>query len=431
MATTRDPRVTRAPVYATERRQLRRPQHRFSLVYRPYQLQPFMIAPVLPAETLENMLCQARVISDPLDPAVRLVGWWSEFYWFYVKHRDLAEGTVRDTVSAMVLDPATDMSALQTGAAVPWSYAYDGAIDWVSLCTQRIVEEYFRDEGENWNTYLLDSVPQVAIFGKGSSDWSERLTLDANKRVDESGYDLMGGEATLQPRELIERMAHWQALREAGLTDMDYKDFVNTYGDQTREEETSPNLHRPELLRYVRHWQYPTNTVEPTTGVPTSAVHWSVAERADKNFRFNEPGFIIGLTCTRPKIYFGKQEGALAGAMQDVYSWLPAILQDNYEAAYQKFAQATGPLAATITADDYWIDMRDLYLGGDQFCNYAPTGLAGTVALPASTSQRRYAASADINAFFASDSVNKLLCDGVVHLAIKGQQRKTVPGTVI
>ena len=112
MVTKRDPKVKLAPAYALSRRQLRRPQHRFSLRIRPYQLQPFLIAPVLPGETCKNILTQARVVTDPLDPATKLVGWWCEQFYFYVKHRDLAEGTVRDTVSNMVLDPATDMDAI-------------------------------------------------------------------------------------------------------------------------------------------------------------------------------------------------------------------------------------------------------------------------------------------------------------------------------
>jgi len=37
-------------------RWMRRPQHSFSLKSRPWRLDPFMIAPVLPGETLKNLL---------------------------------------------------------------------------------------------------------------------------------------------------------------------------------------------------------------------------------------------------------------------------------------------------------------------------------------------------------------------------------------
>ena len=292
MATTRDPRVRMSDAYSMKGRTLRRPQHTFSLKIRPYQLQPFCIAPVLPGETMKNLLTQARVVTDPLDPKIKLVGWWCEHYYFYVKHRDLAEGAVRTAVTEMVNDPTPDLTPLRTGASA-WTYAYAGGVDWLKQGVIRIVEEYFRDEGENYDTYALDGVPQVAIYGRGRKDWTEKLTLAADKRTDESSFDLVSG-GTLQPREFMERMEHWQTLREDGLQGMDYDDFVRTYGAVTREDEDSPNLHRPELMYYNRDFQYPVNIVEPTTGVPASAVAWSLQSRVDKDFRFNEPGFIVG-----------------------------------------------------------------------------------------------------------------------------------------
>lgn len=429
MATNRDPRVRMSDAYQMKGRTLRRPQHVFSLKMRPYQLQPFCIAPVLPGETMKNLLTQARVVTDPLDPLVKLVGWWCEHYYFYVKHRDLAEGAVRSAVTEMVNDPTPDLTPLRTGAKA-WTYAYAGGVDWLLQCVIRIVEEYFRDEGENYDTYSIDGVPQVAIYGRGRKDWTEKLTLAADKRTDESGYDLMGGGTTLQPREFMDRLAHWQTLREDGLSDMDYEDFIRTYGSVTREDEDSPNLHRPELLYYNREFQYPVNVVEPTTGVPASAVAWSLQTRADKDYRFNEPGFIVGLMCCRPKVYFGNQEGTATGLLDDVYGWLPAVLQQDYERAYKLVDDTAGPLGATM-GTDYWVDLRDLYLGGEQFMNYAPTGQVGTVALPAATAQRRYAAVADINNLFKDDAANKILVDGVAHFGIAGRQTRTVQGTRI
>jgi hypothetical protein len=70
------------------RRIPRNPQHRFYLETRPWQIQPFLIAPVLPGETMKNLLLQSRVVSDPL--LASLTGWFCEYYFFYCKHRDLA-----------------------------------------------------------------------------------------------------------------------------------------------------------------------------------------------------------------------------------------------------------------------------------------------------------------------------------------------------
>ena len=124
MVTTRDPRVQMSPAYQMKGRTLRRPQHPFSLMIRPFQLQPFSIAPVLPGETLKNLLTQARVVTDPLNPLTRVVGWWCEHYYFYVKHRDLSEGAVRDAVTAFVNDPTPDLSPLVSGSGNAWTYAY-------------------------------------------------------------------------------------------------------------------------------------------------------------------------------------------------------------------------------------------------------------------------------------------------------------------
>jgi hypothetical protein len=65
------------------------------------------IAPVLPGETMKNLLLQARVVSDPIKNP--LIGWWCEFYFFYVKHRDLDD---RDVFTEMMVNPATTTSSL-------------------------------------------------------------------------------------------------------------------------------------------------------------------------------------------------------------------------------------------------------------------------------------------------------------------------------
>jgi len=437
MAVKRDPRVQVAPAMR-ERRQLRSPQHPFSLKIRPYQIQPFAIVPVLPGETLESLLLQSRSISDPLKTDTKLVGWWQEHMLFYVKHRDLGDpttyltpGSTSYVMQNFVLDPDNvNLDSLRDADGNAWTYCFAGGVDWLLECTKRVVEEYFRDENENWNSFTLDGVPQAKIRGYRQSDWAERLTLASQKRTDESDFDVLGGTGELHPREALDRWAHWQTLRENGLMDMDYHDYIKTYGSSTREEETSVNLHRPELIKHCRSWQFPTNVVG-TTGVASSQVTWETKERVDKAFRFNEPGFIVGYTVVRPKVYFGNQEGTISGLLDHTLMWLPAILQDNYERAYKLVDDAAGPLK-TIMTEDYWIDMRDLYLYGEQFTNYYAPDVVGTVDLPTATNNRRYALSADIDRFFnAASPANKIWVDGVLDLSIKGHQRKTVEGTII
>lgn len=440
MAVLRDPKVSVAPAYKRDRRQLRNPQHPYTLRIRPYQIQPFAIAAVLPGETMESALIQDRALTDPLVVSTKLQGWWFEHWLFYVKHRDLGDpatyltpDTISHVMTNFVLDPDNvDLDIIRDADGNAWTYCFPNGVDWLLQCTQRIVEEYFRDPGENWNSFTLDGVPMSRIRGYRQSDWAERLTLASQKRTDESGFVLNPTGDDLHPREMMDRWAHWQTLRENGLMDMDYNDYIKTYGSATREDETSVNLHRPELIKHCRTWQFPTNVVG-SAGVASTQVSWETRERCDKAFRFNEPGFIVGLCCARPKVYFGNQQGSISGLLDHYLQWLPAVLQDNYEASYKLVDDLAGPLAAIMT-EDYWLDIRDLYLHGEQFTNFNTTfaDSVGVVDLPAVDANRRYASSTDIERFFVTPAtVNKITVDGVLDLSIKGHQRKTVDGVVI
>ena len=50
-----------------QRRKPRQPQHTFNVKAKPYELTPFMIAPVLPGESMTSLLMQARAVSDPVN----------------------------------------------------------------------------------------------------------------------------------------------------------------------------------------------------------------------------------------------------------------------------------------------------------------------------------------------------------------------------
>lgn len=432
MPAMRDPRVATALAYQGTRRRLRNPQHRFHVEFKPWTLQPFCIAPVIPGETLKHALFQARAVSKPLHATMRLTGWWLEYWLFYVKHRDL-DPSIRDTVTNFMINPAVNLNALKTVAADAPTYTYNGAVDWLRLCLQRITEEYFREQGEAWNVAVLDTLPQVSVWGRGHSDWTDGLTLDSAKRHD---YEDVGLDDATAPSAFEEAWGHWQALREAGLTQMDYEDYIRTYGERSvREDEASPNLHRPELLQYQREWQYPVNVVEATTGVPSTAVAWSIANRGDKAFKFTEPGFIVGLCTARPKVFLGRQGGYAAGMLDTPATWLPALTHDHYELAYKSFAEGTGPIPQQTTGDvNYWVDTRDLYIHGDQFVRAMDASVAWQFEVPATnTLNRRYATAGDIDSMFkgGTDAERNIMCDGVLNLSIAGRQSDRTPGAPI
>jgi hypothetical protein len=399
-------------------RVLRKPVHHFHLRTRPWQIQPSFIAPVLPGETMKNLLLQVRAVTDPIKNP--LIGWWYEHYIFYVKHRDLAS---RDLLEDMMLDPNFSMTtAGLTSAADTDYYHYAGHVNWAKLCLQRVTEEYFRNEDETWNGFLVGTMPAASV---NDQSWLDSVRNDADyEAVDPVVADGADTGTALNASEVQQALRMYNLQRMNNFTDMSYEEFLSTYGVHV----ALPEQHRPELVRYVRDWTYPTSHVEPTTGAPTSACSWKIAERADKDRFFKEPGFLFGCCVVRPKVYRSKQIGSVVDLMENAFAWLPALLGDDYTASYQRVATGVnGPLSTNV--DEYWIDVKDLLLYGDQFLNFSLAATdAGLVALPTTALQKRYAAAADADALFVSAApANQIRQDGICSMQILGRQRDTSP----
>lgn len=431
--TIRSPRVGVAPHYQKTPRVTRRPQHRFNLKTKPYGLYPFMIAPVLPGETLKSLMIQTQCWSDPLAAGLmKNIGWWSEYYFAYIKHRDLSgfetatDGIGKDLIDMFVSNESIAGHQDADGNAV--TYCPVKGVDFVLEGLKRIAEEYFRDEGEAWNNFTVDSVPQVKIYGRGQSDAYEKLTLD-------TAYGDRQVDVPEHIDDLMDAYTEWQAMYDAGLMDMDYEDWMRTYGASS----VLPNIdrvdhHVPEMLCHWREFQMPTNTVEPTTGVPTTAVGWRIAKAHRKAAFFPEPGWIMGFTVVRPKVYM-KLGGNLASMMQTRDSWLPAVLSHHLDASHLEIPEGEGPLAHLTlgTPDSYFVDLKDLLNYGDQFINWASTAVDAPpfVDLPSTTGSRRYVSSGDVMQFFADTTNGRFLQDGVVSLSILGRQQNPTKNLVL
>lgn len=83
-----------------------------------------------------------------------------------------------------------------------------------------------------------------------------------------------------------------------------------------------------------------------------------------------------------------------------------------------------------ITDDEgYWLDLRDLFLWGDQFVNFDVDAddTGSSVALPTAGGRRRYASAADALNLFVDQSTSKWLIrtDAVTRLIIAGTQQDT------
>lgn len=400
------------------RRVERRPTYSFSVASRPYQLVPFLLAPVLPGETLKNAMLQSRVVTDPVKSP--FVGWHKEYYFFSVRLRDLAGA---EDFEEMMLDPNKDMSSHNSAASVPYFHA--GGINWRKLALDKVVEHYFRIPDDPELAAAIDGLPAASIDLDNVLDSAITDALyapPAEVDVDENADD------TITAGEIDKAMRMWEFARANNLTSMDFDDYLRTFGISVPKAESD----KPELIRFIRDWQYPTNTVDPATGTPTTAVSWAIRDRIDKDRFMREPGFIIGITLTRPKIYLGNHVGSFTSRMNDAFAWLPAIMRDDPWTSMRKFDNAAGWPLANQTGD-YWLDIKDLFLYGEQFINHNEA-FANKLPMPTASLGKRYPAWADLQKLFKDDAVSGtkqwVREDGRIDLTISGALKDTTPNAV-
>lgn len=410
-------KVVMADDMRQQRRTHRKPSEFFNLKTKPFDIAPFMVHPVLPGETMDNFLFQARVVSDPIQNP--LIGWWKEYYIYYVPLPGLSDWDTTGKLQAMMLDPSTDVTSLRASAnSIPY-YTFKGGLDIVKAAYDRCVLHHFRDEDENTLSPTLDQYPCAQI---DQEQWIHSLKLesDGGDDMELPGIDEME-ELDILPG-FSTQYAQWELMRDTGHTDLTYEDYIRSYGVSIDDGEVTPpgnekdeKKFAPELLRFFRKWTYPTNVVEPTTGTPASACSWSLAEKADKKRFFKFPGVIIGLTVTRPKVYLGSQKGHPVGLMDNAYSWLPAVLSGHgYTTVQEELDSATDGILQNQT-QDYWLDMQDVFRYGSQFVNHAFTAAANHgIALPTAAMDKKYPTEAMVDSLFKTAGSEYIREDGVV-----------------
>jgi len=393
------PRVSTNMQMPRMQRGIRRPTHNWNVKNPPFTFQPVMCAPVWPGETLKSARWKARAITDPI--LGRLVGWWLEYYLFYVP---MSATKSADTNKAMLLDATAEVHSNVTRSAVNY-LKDDGSVestDWMTECLDPIIERWFREEGETTDT---------AYFGAGAPPgddkwykvkceapgWTDSYRSDTTDAADDITLVDEAGSGTLTASELDQQMRLWELARMQGLTTQSYEEFLMSYRVNVPQE---PGVGEVELLRYARLFQYPSNTVVPTTGAVTSAVSWSVDQSADKDRFFREPGFLIMGTCARPKVYFTKQTSFAASQMSDAFAWLPATLWEDPRLGLRRLitdqmVKDSGPCV---------FDIRDLAMYGDQYVSHlASTGM-NPVNLPDTSENVKWIADADIKAMFVTSA---------------------------
>lgn len=422
----------------SKRRVERRPKHTWNIQHRPWEIQPFMIAPVLPGETLKKLVFQSRVVTDPIINPI--MGWWYEHSFFYVRFRDMYR---RDLLQSMVMKPDVSLAAMDD-ASDPKYYHVNGtdlAINYPKMCLEAIVDSYFRFEGEVAGDYVngtlyLASVNNVnyldSVTNEDEIEGAAAAAFDDNLASTTAGQG--DGTAAVMTSEILKATKEYEYARLMNVTDLTYEEWCAAYGTPlppTARDE-------PELIRRITEWQYPSNTIDPTNGTPRSAVSWSCSGTADKNRAFDEPGFIVGLTVCRPKVYFKNLTSHATMLMRDAYGWLPPQLSADPFASFQKVSAGDPPV--DLNTDAYYVDVKDIFVHGDQFMNFnpqsaLPTGVISPnfVALPnAALTNKRYPASTDMDALFVNNTagVAGVRADGVCDLIILGRQEDTSPTVV-
>lgn len=406
----------------------RYPKHTFQTKELAFTAQPFFFARVLPGETLENLYMESRVVTDPILNSV--IGWKKEYFFFYVKITDL----LLTDIETYFVDPDnTEMTGTWSAASTQANYfTAKGGVPFCRYATIRAIDEYFRDEGEAFADHLTaDDVPIVQIREKS---WMDSL-------MDEDTFNqYVGGdpsaETTAEGLEAV--MNAYEHLRNLGMANMTYEDFLRSYGIPIPNKDEN----KPELIAHFSDFQYPSNTIDPTDGTPSSAVSWVFKNGNRSPKFFKEPGFLLGLSVTRPKVYFGQQFGMLAAHASRAWDWVPNYLNEAAnipmpETSIKQFATATGPLGDWLTAqtDTMYIDMRDELIHGDQFQNVSPrtdgadpTDTAANHLLMTATVDAwdgyKYPTEAQCKSFFvdAVTSAYTIRQDGYVSMQIKGKQ---------
>jgi hypothetical protein len=386
----------------------RRPNFGIAGVMKPYGLYPLCIHPVLPGETLKNFETKWRVISKPVKHP--LAGAWLETWLCYVKmtdlDRNLGEMFISDTYSTVGHTASADQ---------PRYFTRSGQIEWVKKCVERIHEAYFVHENETPRT--IDGVPQVKLNMTGW--WQNMIFKPSAESMPTDLNELQGA------------MSAQEMMMQSTMTELTYERYLQEYGVQS----IRTGIGEPEILRYTRSWTLPTNHVEPSNGVPSSAWAWSDHIKAEKDKRFDEPGFIVQLAAIRPKLYQANVPYSMVGELWGFSDWYPVYNLPDPNAGAKDLTSDSGMFAAGAQdagVENLMYDHKDLLSHGEQFVNEW-TDPAGYT-LPVSTGlevkstsepedlRGEYAKEADISGLFSSETSSDQFCyfEGISQARVAG-----------
>jgi len=272
-----------------------------------------------------------------------------------------------------------------------------------------IIRHYFRQEGEDWDDYLVDSIP---IAGMPNKHWMDTLHATAD----------LASAADLADEDYEGRWLAYEELRRAKLVDVTFVEYLRSQGVKVPDQlvAESEDFRKPELLRYVRQFAYPQNTVDPTDGSIAAAASWVVNERVNKRIFADEPGFLVLVQCVRPKVYRSNQTGNGLQLFHNGRAFHSAVQYDAPQETLvtRETTTTTGPITTTV---DYVADTNGLLCLGDQFLR--GTGYPAVTLPTGSSLEAHYPAEAQITALFSNASNEFIWSDGAISLGISGRRK--------
>jgi len=383
---------------------------------KPYGLYPVFAMPVLPGETLQSLSFKHRTLSKPIKHP--LGGCWGEHWLVYVKFtdldRDLGQSFINDTTASTAYDASSSSDRYFTKS---------GQIDWIRLCCERVHDAYFVNDDETPQT--IDGVRKCKL---NNASWYQNMIF---KPADEA-------VPTVDSSDMYEHLQGWMMLQQANMTELTYEKYLETYGVR----QVRKNVGDPEILRFARSWVQPVNTVEPSTGTPSSAWAWSDEIKMSKGKRFDEPGFVLMLACYRPKMFQENLRYSMIGNLWGFSDWYPSYNLEDPTAGVKKLMTDDAVFAAAAQdtgVGELLYDHRDLLSHGEQFVNDwtnnpydLPMSAGLEVKTTAASSQQElrgeYPDDADIEALFsstASASDSLLYYEGIAQSVISGHIEDT------
>lgn len=393
----------------------RTPNFPIAGIMKPFGLYPIMCHPVLPGETLHSARTKWRVLSKPIKHP--LAGAWLESWLVYVKFTDIDRA-----LGDMFVSDSYSTTGWTAAADAPRYFTKNGQINWIKNCTKRFHEAYFIHENETAKT--IDGVYQTKLNAKS---WMANLMFRPNEvAVDTS--DTFDQQTQLSAFQMMQLMS---------MTELTYESYLKQFGVAS----VRTGIGEPEILRYTRSWQTPVNTVEPTTGVPSSAWVWSDDMEMAKDKRFDEPGFVLMFASIRPKMFLKYQAASIVGNLWGFTDWFPIYNSQDPNAAVRVIMSGDAVFDAAANgaeaSDELWYDHNDVLNHGEQFVNAVwsdhpyvlPQATVPNLLAAATPEDMRgeYATAADVDALFVGSGANAFcFYEGITMFNISGHARDMV-----